>query len=252
MLPLVDENPTRRKPIVTVALIIACIGIYFFVQPSGSASLTGQNADDDAAFTVEHAAIPCEIVKGRPLTIEELTDTYQRGDTEACSNESSPEGFPDKQVYLGLLLSMFLHGGLLHLGGNMLFLWVFGNNIEDNMGPIRFLLFYLAGGLVATFGHIAVDPNSTVPVIGASGAIAAVMGAYLLLFPRARIRSLIFFPPIIFMTRVPAWGLLGFWFVSQFFIDASSGVAWVAHVTGFVFGAVGGIFLRAGLGRDEG
>lgn len=252
MLPLRDENPTSRKPFVTVALILACVGVYFFVQPSGSASVTGQNAHDDAAFTVEHAAIPCEIVQGRPLSINELRSTFQFGNTESCSaTPDSPAGFPDKQVYLGLLLSMFLHGGLLHLGGNMLFLWVFGNNVEDRMGAVPYLLFYLAGGLVATFAHVAVDPNSTVPVIGASGAVAAVMGTYLVLHPKARVHSvIILIPPIVFFRSVPAWGLLGFWFISQFAIDASSGVAWAAHVGGFVFGVVGGLALRS-LGGNE-
>ena len=252
MLPLRDEIPTTRRPIITVALIVACVAVYFFVQPGGGASITGQNATDDAAFTVEHAAIPCEVVKGRPLTVDELTRTYQFGDSDACGDttRSSPAGFPEKRVYLGLLLSMFLHAGLLHLGGNMLFLWVFGNNIEDRMGPVPFLLFYLVGGLVATFAHIAVDPNSTVPVIGASGAIAAVMGAYLVLYPKARIHSILILGFFVLFRPVTAWLLLGFWFISQFFVEAGSGVAWVAHVGGFVFGVLGGLVVRA-LSRDE-
>src|SRR5207253_8078046 len=134
-----------------------------------------------------------------------------------------------------ILYSMFLHGSLLHIAGNMLFLWIFGNNIEDKMGPVWYLVFYLAGGLVAAAAHIIVQPTSTVPVVGASGAIAAVMGAYLVLFPNAPIRTVfIFF--IFFLRDIRAKWLLIFWFISQFFISPGEGVAWVAHVGGFIFG----------------
>jgi membrane associated rhomboid family serine protease len=251
MLPLKDDNPTTRPPIITLLVIAACVAVYFFVQPSGSASITGRNANDDASFTVEHAAIPCEIVQGHPLTVNELEATFQRGNTDACAkNDRSPEGFPHKSIYFALLLSMFLHAGLLHLGGNMLYLWVFGNNIEDRMGLVPFLLFYLLGGLAATFAHVALDPNSTVPVIGASGAIAAVMGAYLVLYPRARVHTAIFLGIVLFRP-IPAWVVLGFWFLSQFIVDPTSGVAWAAHVGGFVFGVVVALIVRALGGRSQ-
>ncbi len=246
MLPLRDENPTRRRPLVTIVLIAACIGVFFFVQPSGRTSVVGQQAESDTAFTVEHAAIPCEVVQGRPLRVDELRRTFILNDASACTpGDRTPAGFPGKQVYLAMMVSMFMHAGLLHIGGNMLFLWVFGNNIEDRIGPVGYLIFYLLGGLAATAGHIAVDPNSTVPVVGASGAIAAVMGAYLVLYPRARIHSLIILGFFIFFRALPAWLLLGFWFISQFAIDPDSRVAWVAHVAGFVFGVLVGLVLRA-------
>jgi membrane associated rhomboid family serine protease len=127
----------------------------------------------------------------------------------------------------------------------MLFLWVFGTNIEDRMGKVAYVAFYLVSGVVATFAHIALDPGSTIPVIGASGAIAGVMGAYLVLFPRVRIRSLIMFFFILIRDIEARW-LLGFWFVSQFFVSPSEGVAWAAHVGGFVFGALVGLGLRGG------
>lgn len=251
MLPLRDDNPTIRKPIITVALIAACVAVYFFVQPSGSASIGGKNASSDAAFTVEHAAIPCEISQGHALTVNELQATYQDGNSDACAKQdNSPPGFPHKQIYFALLLSMFLHAGLLHLGGNMLYFWVFGNNIEDRMGLIPFLGFYLVGGLAATFGHIALDPNSTVPVVGASGAIAAVMGAYLVLYPRARVHTAIFFGIILFRP-IPAWVVLGFWFISQFAVDPTSGVAWAAHVVGFLFGVLVALIIRLAGRRNE-
>lgn len=245
MLPLRDDNPTSRRAIITVALIVACVGVYFFFQPNGSV-VSGETAGNDTAFTVEHAAIPCEITQGHPLTINELNQTFGAGDADACdSSDNSQEGFPDKNIYLALLVSMFMHAGLLHIGGNMLFLWVFGNNIEDRIGPIPYLAFYLVGGLAATAAHIALAPNSTVPVVGASGAIAAVMGAYLVLYPKHRIHSVIFLGFFVFFRPVRAWLLLGFWFVSQFAIDPNSGVAWAAHVGGFVFGMLGGLVMRA-------
>jgi rhomboid family protein len=132
----------------------------------------------------------------------------------------------------------------LHLAGNMLFLWVFGNNIEDRMRPLGYLLFYLAGGVVATLAHVVLEPHSTVPMVGASGAIAAVMGAYLVLFPNAPILSVI---PIFFigvLQEIPAKWLLGLWFVTQFLISPNSGVAWAAHVGGFVFGVLVTLPLR--------
>ena len=248
MLPLKDENPTHRFPIVTLALIVACLGIYFLWQPSPFGETI-----EDTVFYYEEAAVPCEITSGAPLSEDELRATLSApqagipGDEEACGvgSDVSPEGVPDKSVWLSLLVSMFLHGGLLHLGGNMLFLWVFGNNIEDHLGPLRFLGFYLIGGLVASAAHILVAPDSTVPVVGASGAIAAVMGAYLVWFPDAPVRTLVMLFIFITLVDVRAKWLLGFWFVLQFFTDPNEGVAWVAHVGGFVFGVVIGLLIRA-------
>jgi rhomboid family protein len=246
VIPLRDENPTTRPPIVTILIIAACVLVFFFVQPSGRTSVLGKQAENDTAFTVQHAAIPCEVVEGRPLHINELKRTFEGNDADACdASDHSADGFPGKQVYLALIVSMFMHAGLLHIGGNMLFFWVFGNNIEDRLGHVGFAVFYLVGGLVAALGHVFADPNSTVPVVGASGAIAAVMGAYLVLYPKARVHSLILFPPFVFFRSVTAWIMLGIWFVTQFFVDPNSGVAWVAHVTGFAFGVLIGLLLRA-------
>jgi membrane associated rhomboid family serine protease len=231
VIPISDHNPTHRTPFVTVALIIACVGIYFGFQQSGN-----QNE-----FNYRRAAIPCEVVTGQPMTTEEiLTQDCTRHDTQAPR-------YPDKSVLAALFTSMFLHGGLLHLGGNMLYLWVFGNNIEDKKGHAVYLAFYLAAGVVATLAHIALDPGSTIPLVGASGAIAGVMGAYLVLFPRVQIRTFIMFFLILFRDVEARW-LLGFWFVSQFFIGQDSGVAWAAHVGGFVFGVLGGLVWKASRG----
>ncbi|MFA9564368.1 MAG: rhomboid family intramembrane serine protease [Acidimicrobiales bacterium] len=251
MIPLRDENPVRRTPVVTIAIIIACIAVYFLYQaPSGQEVIDlgdGRlEAPADLAFAIERAAIPCELVTGDPLSRTEFIDTFQRGNDEACVDDpTAPEVFPDKLVFVSVLTSIFLHGGVFHLGLNMLFLWIFGNNIEDRMGPIPYALFYLAGGVAATVAHVASQPDSTIPLVGASGAIAAVMGAYLIWFPQAPIRTMIL---IVFIRDITARWFLGLWFVLQFFTDSGSGVAWIAHVGGFLFGAAIALIVRAGPG----
>ena len=138
---------------------------------------------------------------------------------------------------------MFLHGSIAHLAGNLLFLWIFGNNIEDRLGRVRFLGFYLVGGVVATLTHVLLDVQSTIPMVGASGAIAAVMGAYLMWFPDAPVRTAIFLG-IPWIVRIRAKWVLWLWFVLQFLTSPNSGVAWAAHVGGFVFGMVVGLLIR--------
>ncbi len=243
MLPLRDVNPTRRTPFVTWAIIVACILVWVFWQQEPQ-----RTPLDDLRFDLEHAAIPCEVVQGRPLTEQEITATYgiNGGDTQACNvgRPDAPPGVPGKHVWLAVLASMFFHGGPTHIGGNLLFLWIFGNNIEDHLGHLRYLAFYLLGGLVAAATHIALQPASTVPVIGASGAIAAVMGAYLIWFPRAPVRTLLLLGLPILVTIQAKW-LLWFWFVLQFFTNPNSGVAWAAHVGGFAFGVVVGLLVRS-------
>jgi len=235
VIPLKDYNPTRRFPLVTVVLIAINVVVYFLVQ---------RPADNQVEFNYTYAAIPCEVVDREPLSEEEIFSTLELGDTESCVHDDATEPvFPQKSVYLSLLYSMFLHGSVLHIAGNMLFLWVFGNNIEDRMGIPAFLGFYLVAGLVASAAHIVVQPNSTIPVVGASGAVAGVMGAYLVLFPNVRIRTL-FLVFLVLIRDIRAKWVLGFWFVLQFFTNPSAGVAWVAHVGGFAFGALVALALR--------
>ncbi len=206
---------------------------FIFWQPIGGAAdeptdilvAPGRPLTSGELFTFCHGAIPEELIDLQP--IPELQ--------QVCGERS---------VLFTLFSSMFLHGGLVHLGGNMLFLWVFGNNVEDRMGHPLFLLFYLAGGTVATYAHVLTDTSSAVPLIGASGAIAAVLGAYLVMYPRARILTLVMFFFITFV-ELPAVVVLGFWFVLQAFQGAASlgtaspgGVAWFAHIGGFLFGLV--------------
>lgn len=239
VIPLRDENPTTRFPIVTIALLVANIAIFFVVQAR-------QGDLEERRFLYEYAAIPCELIHGEPLSdrLAVECDPGRAPPGVSATDLSARPLFPDKNVWLAALYSMFLHGGLLHLGGNMLFLWIFGNNIEDRLGPLLFAAFYLLAGFGATAAHVLSDSGSIVPVIGASGAIAGVMGAYLVWFPRARVLSLV---PIFFiftLVALPAVVVLVLWFLLQFLTSPDEGVAWVAHVGGFAFGAAVAWLLR--------
>ena len=236
MLPLKDDNPTTRTAWVTIVLI--ALNVLVFIGPQGMAD--PQNTERD--ITLEIAAIPCEVVTGDPLTELEIRELYKpNGNDTAC--DLDPNGtprFPNKPERLAVIFSMFMHAGWMHLIGNIWFLWLFGNNVEDHLGKARYLAFYLAGGVVATIAHIAVQPDSIVPVVGASGAVAATMGSYAVWFPNAPIRTFIF----IVLWRIKAKWWLAFWLVTQFFVGADSQVAWMAHVGGFVFGALVALLVR--------
>ncbi|MBX7111212.1 MAG: rhomboid family intramembrane serine protease [Dehalococcoidia bacterium] len=230
MFPIRDLNPTRVFPYVTLLLIAANALVYFFWQPHGG--------PQEAQFLYRHAAIACEVTTGQPLTVEE----YQ---LDVCRQNAPGEAiFPNKAVTLSLFVSMFLHGSLFHLLGNMWFLWLFGNNIEEAYGPLRFLLVYLFSGLIAAVGFIALNPDSITPFIGASGAIAGVLGAYLILFPGRWVISLV----VITLLPIPAAVFLGLWFVMQFLVG-DPGVAWEAHVIGFLAGAAITVLFRGPLLR---
>ena len=236
MFPLKDENPTRHTIWVTYVLIALNVLVFVFVQGANDPSTT-----NSTEVLLRYAAIPCEVLTGDSLTEAEIEATFSGRTDAACDTDpGGVELFADKPVRLALLFSMFMHAGWLHLGGNMLFLWIFGNNVEDHLGPIRYLVFYLVAGFAASAAHIGFDPDSSIPVVGASGAVAGVMGAYGLWFPDAPIRTLIF----IVLKDIKAKWWLGFWFISQFFTGADSGVAWMAHVGGFVFGAVIALLIR--------
>jgi len=200
-IPLRDENPTRRFPIVTILLIAANAAIFLYqaFSPLGLAH-----------YVQRMGLIPFEI----------------------SHFQSAAEG-ARLSPPLTLLSAMFLHGSLFHLAGNMLFLWIFGNNVEDFLGPLRFGLFYLISGLGASFFQVVLSPNSRVPMIGASGAIAGVLGAYFLLYPGARVLTLVF----LWIIPIPAAFVLGLWFVLQVLnVGMGGGVAWFAHIGGFLVG----------------
>ena len=219
MFPLRDNIPTLRFPAVTVTLIALNAFVYFVLQDG----LLGLPEDGGGNWPVNtYAEIPCEVTG-----------------TDPCA--TAPGG-PSTAVTV--FTAMFMHGSILHLGGNMLFLWIFGNNIEDSMGPVKFLAFYLLGGIAATALQIAIDPGSEIPTLGASGAVAGVLGGYLLLFPRARVLTVIFIIFFFTIVELPALAILGFWFVQQVlfgYFDLNTageegGVAYFAHIGGFAFG----------------
>jgi membrane associated rhomboid family serine protease len=227
LLPIRDVNPTRARPVVTWAIIIACAVVYFAVQPAGGSSA-------EVEFLYHRAAIPCELTTGHALDLTEINQGV-------CQQNPTAPYFPDKNIWLAVGVSMFLHGSIAHLVFNMWFLWIFGNNVEEAFGPLGYALLYLVGGVAATAGFVLAEPHGTDPLIGASGAIAAIMGAYLALFPRHLVMTLVIFR----IVAIPAIFFLGIWLVSQFLlVDPSSGVAWQAHVAGFLFGLLVTLPLR--------
>ncbi|MDT3441574.1 MULTISPECIES: rhomboid family intramembrane serine protease [unclassified Pseudofrankia] len=248
VIPIHDINPLSRRPVVTWLLIAVNILVFVLLTPVATAVM-GMHRDGQAASVCEQrrffeqwGAIPKELLSGDQLPAADTGRLQLRPDSTTGCQVVSPPPF-HKYPVLSVLTSMFLHGSWLHLLGNMLFLGVFGNNIEDRMGRLTYLLFYLACGFVAAYGFSLAQPDSQNTLIGASGAIAGVLGAYLVVFPQARVIGLI---PILFFIPfwLPAWIVLGFWFVLQYLyftgIGVSSGgaVAYGAHVVGFVFGAL--------------
>ncbi len=211
MFPIKDNIPTERFPLVTVSLILANVVVYVLAVGHGGSLISGPDAHELIKYGVSPAQIthPQAATSGRLFT------------------------------------SMFMHASILHIAGNMLFLWIFGNNVEDSMGPARFLLFYLAGGLAALALQVVVEPNSVAPTVGASGAIAAVLGGYVVLYPRARVLTLVLIILFFTVIELPALVMLGVWFVEQAVFGAvgltdptggGGGVAYFAHVGGFLFG----------------
>lgn len=212
MIPLKDDNPTTIFPYVTIAIIVLNVVVFGYEVALGSSGV--------GRFIFKTAVIPFEIVNFVDL---------------------KPAGIVPPPATL--ITAMFVHGGLLHLAGNMLFLWIFGDNIEDRLGHLWFLVFYLVAGIAAGLTHVALEPVSLKPMIGASGAIAGVLGAYFFLYPRAKVYTLIYFFFFINVIKIPALFFLGLWFLLQILSSAATtpggnGVAWFAHIGGFVAGLV--------------
>lgn len=230
MFPLRDINPTRTRAVLTFALIAASLYVFFFLQAQETPS-------EQQQFLYRRAVISCEIISGEALSESEIIGA-------PCGEDAGPPVFPDKDPLFAVLTSMFLHGSIGHVLFNMWFLWIFGNNVEEAFGRIRYLVLYLIGGVAATATFVAMNPESTVPLVGASGAIAAVLGAYAVLFPGHRILSLL----VWFVIPVPAAIFLGLWFLAQFGLGGTN-VAWEAHAGGFVFGLVVALVFRRSLLR---
>jgi membrane associated rhomboid family serine protease len=223
LIPLSDDNTGRQTtPYITYTFIAINI-VVFIIQ-----FLQGDR------FTLGYAAVPYEITHNVDLV-------GQRG--------SIPQVPGPSPIWLTLLTSMFMHGGFMHIAGNMLFLWVFGDNVEDNFGHIKFVIFYVICGLIASASQILLDPDSIIPTLGASGAIAGVLGAYLVMFPKNRVHSLLPLGILFTTVNVPAWVMIGLWIVLQFFNQVAvisshtaqargGGVAYMAHIGGFIAGMV--------------
>jgi membrane associated rhomboid family serine protease len=244
VLPLKDNIPTSRFPVVTVVFIVINVVMFFGFQ---QARWDGGGFAVDTANTIEYAEIPYELTHpGKFCGSQDPDDPAEPlacGDKERLEAEGYEPAPDQAPTWLTALTSMFMHGGLLHLGGNMLFLWIFGNNVEDSMGRAKFVAFYLLGGLVATAGQVVFDPDAIVPTLGASGAVAAVLGGYALLYPRARVVTLLIIVIFITVIELPAWLVLVGWAVLQVLFASSEaaiggegGVAYFAHIGGFLFG----------------
>jgi membrane associated rhomboid family serine protease len=251
LIPLKDNIPTSRLPILTVALI--AINVAVFVWQLGHSSDRGSASSPELAragvssqdeIIYEYGAIPRELTE--PGT---YCAPHAQADRIECGSRVQVEADTDiRQApwWLTIITSMFMHGGILHIAGNMLFLWIFGNNIEDSMGRARFLLFYLLAGAVAVYAQALLDSDATVPTIGASGAVSGILGAYLLLHPRARVLTLVIIIFFVTFIEIPALIMLGLWFVLQALpafgqlatqeLGAEGGIAYLAHVGGFLFG----------------
>ena len=224
MIPIGDDPRRHRFPWITVALILANVVVFIYELGLSNSGIE--------QFFMSVGTIPLEIQTGRDI----------------------PPPAPGP-VYITLLTAMFVHGGFLHIASNMLYLWVFGDNVEDTLGHLPFLAFYLASGIIAGLTHVFVNAGSEIPSVGASGAVAGVLGAYLVLFPSARVRTILFLGPFITVPRVPAMLLIGFWFGTQLISGIAAlnqttaqaaGVAFWAHIGGFVAGLILAFLLKGG------
>jgi membrane associated rhomboid family serine protease len=243
MLPLFDEMPTRRLPIITLTLIVVNFLVLIFML-----GLEINDRDKANQFVYKYSMVPWEVTNGKHVDYEELLSADSQP-PPPDSPDSDPYG---KNIYLSLLTHMFLHGGILHLLGNMWFLWFFGTNVEEVFGGLPFLLFYLFCGVIAALSQWAAYSGEVVAMVGASGAISGVMGAYLVIYPRQKVFSIIFFWP----AWVPAWALIIAWFAYQALFGlisqvsvASGGTAWFAHIGGLISGTLVTLLLYPWLRR---
>jgi membrane associated rhomboid family serine protease len=230
VIPIKDNIPTDRFPFVTFGLILANVVVYLLAISHGGSLISGPDAYEVTKYgaipyALTHPGVHCSLISATELSCEHLGGGPPTWET--------------------VLSAMFMHASIVHIAGNMLFLWIFGNNVEDSMGPVRFLAFYILGGLAALALQVAVSPNSVAPTIGASGAIATVLGGYIVLYPRARVLTLVLIIFFFGVIELPALVMLGIWFAEQAAFGAAGltnpaggggGVAYFAHVGGFAFG----------------
>jgi membrane associated rhomboid family serine protease len=253
LIPLKDNIPTARVPFLTLLLIAINVAVFVWQlgysgEPGSATSpaLAQVGASERDQLSFEYGAIPKEITEPGTYCVPAI-----RAEEPDCGPRSEIEretGVEQAPWWATIFTSMFMHGGLLHIAFNMLFLWIFGNNIEEAMGRLRFILFYLLAGVVAAYSQCLLNADSAVPLIGASGAVAGVMGAYMMLYPRARVLTLLIIIFFVTLVEIPALVWIGIWFVLQFLSVAGQlatpeladqgGVAYLAHIGGFLFGAI--------------
>ena len=247
MIPIKDNIPTGQFPFVTAALILINVVVYLIVTSHGGSIISGP----DVAETLKYSAIPDALTHSGVHCAEVVRQTVFGGASPMvlCDNaQLAANGIAAQNplpAWETVFTAMFMHASILHIGGNMIFLWIFGDNVEYAMGRVKYLAFYLLGGIAAMGLQVAISPDSTAPTLGASGAIAAVLGGYIVLYPRARVLTVVFIILLFTVIELPAWALLGLWFAEQAVFAAAGlndpagsagGVAYFAHVGGFVFG----------------
>jgi membrane associated rhomboid family serine protease len=248
--PIKDNIPTDRFPFVTVALIVANVVVYLLAIRHGGSLFSGPGTQE----VLKYGAIPYSLTHSGAHCAEFARQTLAGPEPVGvfCNGQVLPDGHIAHVGAVGTIpawetvfTAMFMHASILHIGGNMLFLWIFGNNVEDSMGPLKYIAFYVLGGLAALGLQVAIDPSSTAPTVGASGAIAAVLGGYILLYPRARVLTVVFIILFFTVIELPAVWMLGIWFAEQAVFGAANltnptggggGVAYFAHIGGFGFG----------------
>ncbi len=221
MIPISDINPARNVPVVSRIFIILSSLTFLFLQPKNNIDLLN--------YFYKYAAIPCELINNLPISANQFYNNN-------CSLEPDIVIFPDKNILLSIIVSLFLHANFLHILGNLWSFWIFGNNVEDKLGKIRFILFLFVSGVISIVGHSFLNVGNLNPIVGASGIVSALMGAYLYLFPNAKLLVLVPFG-VFFPTTIKAKYFMIFWLISQFIIAVqSNNISWEAHISGFLFG----------------
>jgi membrane associated rhomboid family serine protease len=252
VIPLKDNIPTNRFPFVTAALILANIIVYLLAIRHGGSLWSGPTSTEEfkygaIPYSLTHSGAHCGEFARQSLSGPQPIGIF-------CNGQALPDGTTAHVGAAGtipawesIFTAMFMHASILHIGGNMLFLWIFGNNVEDSMGRVKYFIFYMLGGIAALALQVAIGPNSTAPTLGASGAIAAVLGGYIVIYPRARVLTLVFIILFFTVIELPAIAVLGLWFLEQAVFGAANltdptgsggGVAYFAHIGGFAFGAL--------------
>ena len=221
VIPISDINPARNTPIISRIFMFATVGVFLIIQPKNQIELFN--------FFYQYSAIPCELVNFSPISESQFYNND-------CFNNQSSSIFPEKNLLLSVIYANFFHANFIHILGNLWSFWIFGNNVEDKLGKFRFIIFLIFIGIISISVHTYLNQDSLIPIVGASGIVSGLMGAYVFMFPNARLLVLVPFG-FLFPTTIKAKFFMVFWFLSQILISISDqNISWEAHVGGFVFG----------------